>query len=125
MRFEKVATPFTAVIVIVPDSVPPLGPEPSAIVIEPLKLVETLPDASRAVTWTAGEIALPAVALLGCTVNASCVAGGATQVTWNETDALPPAGTVALCELPPLTAQFAATPESVTVWLPEERLLND
>ena len=83
--------------------------------IVPLKLVATLPAASRAVTCTAGEIALPAVALLGCTVNASCVAGGATQLTENATEVLPPAGTFAVCELPPLTVQFAATPASVTL----------
>ena len=47
---EKVATPFTALTVFVPDSVPPLGLEPSAIVIAPVKLVETFPEASRAVT---------------------------------------------------------------------------
>src|SRR3954471_16861367 len=117
-RSENVATPFTALTVVDPDRVPPLGFAPSAIVIVPLKLVATFPAASRAVTWTAGEIGLPAVALLGWTVNASCVAGGATQVTWNATAVLPPAGTSAVRELLPLTVQFAATPDSVTVWLP-------
>src|SRR5205823_586984 len=47
------------------------------------------------------------------------------QFTWNATEVLPPAGTFAVCEVPPLTVQFAATPESVTSWLPEERLAND
>ena len=104
-----------ALTVFVPDSVLPLGLAPSAIVIVPLKLVATLPAASRAVTCTAGEIALPAVALVGCTVNASCVAGGATQLTWKVTAVLPPAGTFAVCEVPPLTVQFAAMPDSVTL----------
>src|SRR5438105_15080727 len=103
-----------ALTVFVPDSVPPLGFAPSAIVIVPLKLPATLPEASRAVTCTAGEIALPAVALLGCTVNASCVAGGATQFIWNATEVLPPAGTFAVRELPPLTVHFGATPDGVT-----------
>src|SRR5205823_3840716 len=46
------------------------------------------------------------------------------QFTWNATEVLPPAGTFAVCEVPPLTVQFAATPESVTLWLPEERSAN-
>src|SRR2546423_10917961 len=103
-----------ALTVFVPDSVPPLGFAPSAIVIVPLKLVATLPAASRAVTCTAGEIALPAVALLGCTVNASCVAGGATQFTCKATEVLPPAGTLAVRELAPPTVHVAATAANVT-----------
>ena len=74
LRFEKVATPFTAPTVVVPDSVPPLGFEPNAIVIEPVKVASVLPAPSRAATCTGGEITLPAVAPLGWTVNASCVA---------------------------------------------------
>src|SRR5205823_2073771 len=50
---------------------------------------------------------------------------GPLQFTWNATEVLPPAGTFAVCEVPPLTVQFAATPESVTLWLPEERSAND
>ena len=46
------------------------------------------------------------------------------QVTEYATVAVPPEGTVTVCELPPLTAQFAATPESATVWLPAESPLN-
>src|SRR2546428_14044724 len=38
--------------------------------------VTVFPDASRAVTVTAGVIATPTCALLGCTPNARCVAGG-------------------------------------------------
>src|SRR3954447_19537144 len=114
-RSENVATPFTALTVVDPDRVPPLGFAPSAIVIVPLKLVATFPAASRAVTWTAGEIGLPAVALLGWTVNASCVAAGAAQLTSNAAEVLPPAGTSTVREVPPLTVQFAATPESATL----------
>src|SRR5438105_1816188 len=114
-----------ALTVFVPDSVLPLGLAPSAIVIVPLKLVATLPAASRAVTCTAGEIALPAVALLGCIANGGCVAARAAQLTWKVTAVLPPAGTFAVCEVPPPTVQFAATPDSATLWLPEARLAND
>ena len=74
LRFEKLATPFTAATLLVPDSVPPLGFVPRATVMVPLKVASVLPAPSRAATCTGGEIVLPAVALLGWTVNASCVA---------------------------------------------------
>ena len=41
-----------------------------------MKLGTVFPDASRAVTVTAGVIATPTCVLLGCTPNARCVAGG-------------------------------------------------
>src|SRR2546421_10846883 len=50
------------------------------------------------------------------------VPGGATHLTENEVVAVPPEGTVTVWELPPLTVQFPATPESPTVWLPAARL---
>jgi len=75
LRFGKLATPFTAAAVVVPDSVPPLGLfVPRATVIVPLKAASVLPAPSCAATRTAGEIVLPAVVPLGWTVNASCVA---------------------------------------------------
>src|SRR6266545_550524 len=74
LRFEKVAIPFTAATVFVPDRIPPLGFAPKAILIESVKLVTVLPESSCAATRTAGEIGLPAVAPLGWTVNASRVA---------------------------------------------------
>ena len=49
------------------------------------------------------------------------VPGGATHLTENEVVAVPPEGTVTVWELPPLTVQFPATPESLTVWLPAAR----
>src|SRR6266704_74459 len=74
LRVEKVATPFTAATVAVPDSVPPLGFTPIATVTLPVNPVAMFPCASRAVTWTAGVIAAPAVVVLGCTVYTSCTA---------------------------------------------------
>jgi hypothetical protein len=38
--------------------------------------------------------------------------------------AVPPDGTVTICELPPSTAQFAATSVSATVWLPAGTPVN-
>ena len=63
VRFENVATPFTAATVVVPESVAPLIPVPAAIatVTLPVKLVTGLPDASSAVTWSAGVMTAPAV----------------------------------------------------------------
>src|SRR5947208_2777794 len=39
----------------------------------------------------------------------------------NEVDPVPPAGTVAEWEVPPLTLQLPGTPLRVTVWLPAAR----
>ena len=73
-RFAKLATPATAAIVVVPESVPPPGLAPSATVTFAVKPVAVFPWASCAVTCTAGVIAAPAVGLVGCTVNTSCAA---------------------------------------------------
>src|SRR5437870_12312062 len=77
LRLENVATPLTAVRLVVPESVAPPGLTPSATVTVPVKSVATLPWASRAVTCTAGVSAAPAAPFVGCTVNARCVAAGA------------------------------------------------
>ena len=71
LRLEKVATPLTAARLTVPESVPALGLAPSATVTLPLNPVAVFPWASRAVTCSAGVIAAPATASLGCTVNTS------------------------------------------------------
>ena len=76
MSAEKVATPPTALVVVVPDSVPPPGFVPSASDTAPANDVAVLPLASRAVTTTDGASALPAVPFDGCVVNTS-VAGAA------------------------------------------------
>src|SRR5439155_1101053 len=75
LSVENVATPLTAFTLVVPASVPPLGFAPSATVISPVYPVTTLPEASRAVTFTAG-IVCPAWVDCGCVVNARFVAGG-------------------------------------------------
>src|SRR5438552_1580892 len=71
---EKVATPLTAAWVSVPVSVPLLGLVPIATVMFPVNPVAVLPLPSWAVTSTAGVIAVPAVVVLGCTLNTTCVA---------------------------------------------------
>ena len=53
---------------------------PIATATLPAKPGTVLPCASRAVTCTAGAIVAPAVALLGCTVKASCAAAPAAIV---------------------------------------------
>src|SRR2546426_230556 len=79
LRSEKVATPFTAVTIVVPESVPPLGFVPRATVIEPVKLATVFPASSCAATCTAGAIVLPAVASFGWTAKTRWVAGGGTS----------------------------------------------
>ena len=58
------------------------------------------------------------------TVRLPVVGGGAAQLMEKEVDAVPPAGTLTVRGLLPLTEQFDATPESATEWLPAERPLN-
>src|SRR3954470_10207399 len=67
-RLENVATPATADAVVVPDSVPPPGLAPIATVMLAVELGTVFPNASCTVTCTAGLIAAPALALVGCAV---------------------------------------------------------
>ncbi len=76
LRFENVATPFTAGTLSVPPSVPPAWFAPIATVMFPVKLVTVFPEASRALTSTAGVIVAPASVLLGWRLKPRCVAGG-------------------------------------------------
>ena len=57
-------------------------------------------------------IGLIAPVVLADTVRSPVVA---EQLTEKAVVTVPPEGTVAFCELPPLTVQFAATPESATL----------
>src|SRR5437773_591084 len=77
---EKLATPATAATVLVPDKVPVLGFVPIATVTFPVNPVAVLPLPSWAVTSTAGVIAVPAVVVLGCTLNTNCVAEPAVML---------------------------------------------
>src|SRR5437667_196092 len=74
LRSKNVATPLTAATGLVPLSVPPPGLAPSAKVTSPVKPVATLPRASSARTFTAGLIWRPAIVVLGCVPNTSCIA---------------------------------------------------
>src|SRR6266550_1723665 len=122
----NVATPFTAATAAVPDSVPLPALVPIATVTPPVKAVTTLPSPSSALTATAGAIAAPAVALLGWTVNASCVAvPGVMLKAALVTPVTPVAFAVSVYPLPvllmlrlekvatPLTAARLTVPESV------------
>src|SRR5688572_11903534 len=95
LSVENVATPATATTVVVPDRVPPPGLVPIVAVTVPVKPVTVLPEASCTATLTAGAIATPAVAPLGCTANASWAA--APGVTSNEALVVP-ASPVAVAE---------------------------
>ena len=77
---EKVATPPTALTVVVPDSVPPAGFAPSPSDTAPTNRVAVLPLASRAVTTIDGAMAVPAGPLDGCVVKASVAGAPALTV---------------------------------------------
>src|SRR3954471_7297719 len=79
-RLENVATPFTADTVAVPESVPPPGLLPMATVTLAVELVTVLLNASCTATCTAGAIDAPALALAGCTTNATLSAAAGTTV---------------------------------------------
>src|SRR5438874_1463501 len=66
---------------VVPERMPPPAFVPIATVTLLPNPVATLPCASSAVTWIAGAIVVPAVALPGSTLNTSCAA--APGVTLN------------------------------------------
>src|SRR5437764_10682203 len=80
LRFAKVATPLTAVPVVVPARVPLAGLVPMATVMLVVAVVTVLPWASWTVTCTAGVIAAPAAVLLGCAVKASFAAGPTVEL---------------------------------------------
>src|SRR5437870_12446009 len=123
---ENVATPLTAATVAVPDSVPPPGFVPIATVTFPVNPVAVFPCPSWAVTWTAGVIAAPAVVLLGCPVNTSCVALPAVMLNAVDVGSVrPPLDATSVYPVPalsierpenvatPLTAATVAVPASV------------
>src|SRR3954471_21703918 len=83
-RLENVATPLTAATVVVPDSVPPPGLVPMATVMPAVEPVTVFPNASCTVTCTAGLTALPAVALVGCTVKATLLAAAGLMLNTDE-----------------------------------------
>ena len=62
--------------------------------------------------------------VLVVTVRLPVCGGGAVQLTENDVDAVPPAGTLTVRDVPPLTEQLLATPDSTTVWLAAASPLN-
>src|SRR5205807_3388506 len=62
--------------------------------------------------------------VLVLTVRLPVWGGGAAQLTENAVDTVLPACTLTVRDVPPLTVQFAATPESATVWSAAERSVN-
>src|SRR5437016_13679820 len=83
LRSSKTATPDTAGTLVVPPRCAPskLGSLPMAMVTLSAKPLAMLPNASNAVTCTGGEILPRIIVLLGCTVNASAVAGPGSTTT--------------------------------------------
>src|SRR2546427_340881 len=143
LTFANVATPLTAATLVVPASVPPPGLAAIASATLPLNGVAVVPCASRAVTWTAGGSAgpavslggwarntsaaalraLPAVVLPGCTANRGGVAPPGE--TWNAAfvgDGSPVAAAVGVYPVPALStlrSPNVATPATAaTVFVP-------
>ena len=71
LRFPNVATPPTALTVVVPESVPPPGFAPIAIVTGSVAVGSRTPNSSRIDTSISGAIAVPAVAVVRPTVKES------------------------------------------------------
>src|SRR5438445_5092844 len=113
LRFANVATPATAAAVAVPESVPPPALEPSVTLTLPAKPVATLPSASWAVTCTAGVIAAPAVALVGCTLKTSTL--GAPAVTLNAALVPPPTPAAPAVRVYPTPVLLMLNPENVAM----------
>src|SRR5436189_5921963 len=88
LKVENVATPLAAATVLVPARVPLAGFVPIATVMLVVAVVTVLPWASWTVTCTAGVLAAPAVALLGCTVKTT-FAAGPTPGCWAGPEVLP------------------------------------
>src|SRR6266568_966473 len=128
LKSANVATPFTAVTVLVPDSVPgssmpPLCP--MAIVTGPLKPVTALPDASVTLTCTAGVMVISGSVVLGCTAKTRCGGGLSARVAASQEcgdvkyqfqlgSAEPPLGKTAYWA----SALMAASPTSVMLVKP-------
>src|SRR6185295_12647562 len=89
-RVVKTAIPLDATTVVVPDSVPPPGLVPMAMVMLAVELVTVLLNASCTVTCTDGEMAAPAMALAGWTVKASLFAAAGLML--NPADTAPASG---------------------------------
>src|SRR5690349_21860669 len=73
-RSENVATPEVAVAVVVPPRVAPAAPPPRVRATDPVKVVSTLPKASRASPVTGGAVVAPDAALVGWLLKASATA---------------------------------------------------
>src|SRR3954466_12203568 len=86
----KEATPLVAETVVVPDSVPPPGLVPIAIVMLAVELVTVLLNASCTVTRTGGAMDTPATAPVGWLVKASLAAAAGLML--NAVDAAPVSG---------------------------------
>src|SRR5438094_9437552 len=111
LRFGNAATPATAAAVVVPESVPPPALEPIVTLMLPAKPVATLPSASCAVTCTAGVIAAPAVAVVGCTLKTSTL--GAPAVTPAAAPVPPPIPAAPAVSVYPVPVLLMLNPANV------------
>src|SRR2546428_294528 len=120
----RVGPPAAAVTVVVPFSVPPPGLLAIVSVTLPVNPVATLPNASRAVTSTAGVMVAAAAVLVGCTVNTSCdAAAGVMLKVALVTPRSPSAEKLSVYPVPTLSIDksenVATPPTAATVVVPE------
>src|SRR3954468_21711802 len=99
-RLAKTATPLAADTVVVPDSVPPPGLVPIAMVMAALEPVTVLLNASCTVTCTDGEMAWPATAFAGWTVKGRL--GAAAGLMLNAVETVPASGADAAVSVYPV-----------------------
>src|SRR6266566_7750967 len=109
-RSANVATPFTAVTVVVPERVAP-GQGLALIAMVTVAFGTGWPDASLTVTWTAGAMATFPSTLAGGWV-ANTIAAGAAEM-----------GSAATPAVPAVTATIATCPGSNAVTTPLESTL--
>src|SRR5262245_823982 len=90
-RLENVATPADATTVVVPESVPPPGLVPIATVMQAVGPVRMLPNATCTATCTAGQIAAPAITVVGCTVKPTWDAAAGVMLNGSDVAPVSPA----------------------------------
>ena len=105
------ATPFTAVAVRMPPSVPPAPACSVAVTTVVLSLVRVLPCASRTATIGCVTSAAPEAPPTGACVTASCVAGPGTPVMENV---CAPTACRAVTVLSPAVAPIIQPPSAAT-----------
>src|SRR6184192_1974694 len=117
---------FICIVLRAVDRVPLPGLESISMVTVPIKPATSLYDTSYTVARTGG-MTWPTCTVWGSSVKTRWVAppnGGAAHVIAKLACAVAPEGTVTVCGLALVTAQFEATPLKDSEWSPAATLLS-